>query len=209
MYVDGKYVSRKHPNYTPGRYKTWADVGEPLEPREIKIVDPRLEALRQEDKALYAESDNKYLVRKPGVVYVLTNPAWPKECKVGHTRHLDKRLSSFNTGSPHRDYKIEGYEHFAERAVVEKYVHNLLEKEGIERKEGEWFVCTPEYVLEKLKVLTKEYKVGTILQEDTEDIENEAVDSGHRDGRTTSYEDTLNRDERLLDQRGTQLSLTV
>ena len=208
MFVEGKYISKKDPRFVKGSYDSWEDVESLKKIKEAVVVDPRLLKIREEDKANYAESDNKYSKLKPGYVYVITNPAWPEDCKVGHSRQPDKRLSSFNTGSPNKDYKLEGSEHFEDRAVVEKYIHNLLEKEGIERKEGEWFVCSPEYILDKLKNLTPEYKVGMILQDDIE-VEHETGDSGYRNRRTALYESVDGGDDGPEDRRGTQLSLSV
>ena len=39
-------------------------------------------------------------------IYVLTNPAWNGWCKIGKANKPHKRLSTYNTGSPLRDYKI-------------------------------------------------------------------------------------------------------
>lgn len=40
-------------------------------------------------------------------VYLISNKAFPGWVKVGITGNLKKRISSYQTSSPHRDYKIE------------------------------------------------------------------------------------------------------
>ncbi len=57
MYVDGKYISRKHPLYKPGRYKTFND-------------------------AAFSSLVN-YVLSTEGEVYILKNPAWENWYKIG------------------------------------------------------------------------------------------------------------------------------
>lgn len=42
-----------------------------------------------------------------GYIYIITNPAYPEYLKIGKTVNLGMRLSTYNTGSPFRDYKYE------------------------------------------------------------------------------------------------------
>ena len=208
MFVSGKYIPKTNPIHVAGRYDSWEDVKFPQDSKEPTPVDPRLLKIREQDKAIYAESDNKHSLLKDGVVYVISNKAWEEWCKVGHTRQPDRRLSSYNTGCPFRDYEIHGYEFFKDRMKIEKYIHFFLKQKGIKRK-NEWYKCTPEYVLEKLKGLTNEYKVSTILQDDIEVVHNETISTRHRDRSITIYESVDDRDAELTDQRGTKLSLAI
>ena len=57
MFVNGKYISKFHPLYRPGRYKGFTD-------------------------AAFSSLKN-YESSKEGQVYVLCNPAFPNWCKVG------------------------------------------------------------------------------------------------------------------------------
>ena len=67
MYVNGNYISRKHPLYKAGRYKSFGDAA--------------FTAL-QKDAQL-----------KEGYVYVITNPAWPEWVKIGMAIDAEDRLN--------------------------------------------------------------------------------------------------------------------
>ena len=41
-----------------------------------------------------------------GSIYIITNPVWPDWTKVGRATDLESRLSSYQTGSPFRDYEL-------------------------------------------------------------------------------------------------------
>jgi predicted GIY-YIG superfamily endonuclease len=45
-------------------------------------------------------------MKKSGYVYIIKNPAWGNWLKVGITDNLDKRLQSYQTSSPFRDYEL-------------------------------------------------------------------------------------------------------
>jgi hypothetical protein len=166
---DGKTrrVSPTHPDYSGERV---------IKP--VKTVDPLVEKLRQEDKALYAVSDNKQSLFKHGFVYVISNPAWSSWVKVGHSRDPERRLSSYNTGCPDRDYTLDGYIYFEKRLDAEQKIHQTLKEEGFLNK-GEWFQCLSSYALTKLGEL------------------NEEINTGYRNHRFSSYENLDDRDEGL------------
>lgn len=71
-----------------------------------------------------------------GLVYAISNPAWPDHMKIGMSVNVEKRLSSFQTGDPFRAYKLEGYEFVLDKKIVEK---ELLNKFKVSLDEtGEW-----------------------------------------------------------------------
>jgi len=75
-----------------------------------------------------------------GYVYVITNPAWDGYYKIGLTINLSKRLSTYQTASPLRDYsflttKSVDDMHIAERKVLEEL------KKFYDVK-GEWVVAS-------------------------------------------------------------------
>lgn len=72
---------------------------------------------------------------KEGLVYLLTNPAWPEHLKVGMTTDLDKRVAVYQTYDPFRQYKVKHYEFVFDRRLAEKQIliHHKL---NIEK--GEW-----------------------------------------------------------------------
>ena len=46
---------------------------------------------------------------KAGFIYGISNPAFPGYYKIGITQDLDKRLASYQTYDPHRQFKVEHY----------------------------------------------------------------------------------------------------
>ena len=137
-------VSPTHPNF-PGH--------NPDNVKFLKSVDPLIQKLREEDKKLYEISDNKQTKLTPGFVYVISHPLMSPWIKVGHSRDPDRRLSTYNTGCPKRAYKLEGYEYFEDRKVVENNIHSRLDKEGFSRK-SEWFKCPSQHVLNILEEIS-------------------------------------------------------
>jgi hypothetical protein len=112
MYVNGKYISNKHPLYKPGRYKSFGD-------------------------AAFESLDN-YKTAKQGQVYILYSPAYPSWIKVGMAVDAEDRLKQFQTGSPYRDYiLIKAYD-TDDRRKAESEIHKLLEK--THARKNEWFV---------------------------------------------------------------------
>jgi DNA-directed RNA polymerase subunit RPC12/RpoP len=112
MYVNGKYISTKHPLYKPGKYKTFND-------------------------AAFSSLVN-YVLSTEGEVYILKNPAWDNWYKIGKAVESVDRCNQYQTGSPHRDYELVTYKKFKHRGVAEKMAHSLAE--GLSRKRlNEWF----------------------------------------------------------------------
>lgn len=72
---------------------------------------------------------------KEGVLYCITNPSWPSHTKLGITYDLNKRLASYQTYSPYRDYRVSSYDFVFDKKLVEKLV--LLEFQYSLEK-GEW-----------------------------------------------------------------------
>ena len=89
------------------------------------------------------ETRAKQTSEKRGFVYIITNPAYPGYVKVGKALNVFNRFKGYQTYSPHRNYKLEGYEFFSNRKSAEKMVQNLLKGEqGV--AEGEWFEVSVE-----------------------------------------------------------------
>ena len=115
MYVNGKYVSRKHPMHKPGRYVA----------NEGSFFD----VVPEDDKPL------------SGWVYIITNEAWPEWVKVGMADDPEKRLSGYQTSSPMRDYALFEAYNVGDRRAAEKAAHDILK--DTHTKKGEWFKCNP------------------------------------------------------------------
>jgi len=112
MYVNGRYISRKHPLHKPGSYKSF-------------------------DEAAFSSLRN-YRDTKEGQVYVLTNPAWPDWIKIGMAIDAEDRCNSYQTSSPFRDYKLHYSVDSEDRRVLEKQVH-IAVGEVAESQSNEWF----------------------------------------------------------------------
>lgn len=112
MYVNGKYISKKHPLYKAGRYKSFND-------------------------AAFSSLEN-YTTTKEGSVYIISNKAWPDWIKIGMAVDAEDRLKGYQTGSPMRDYSLEFYLSFDDRRKAESKVHKKCKKLGFEFN-GEWF----------------------------------------------------------------------
>lgn len=71
-----------------------------------------------------------------GFIYIIGNPAWPDYYKVGMTLDTKERLNSYQTYSPHRDYKLYHYRFVLDRRKGEKQLHEVLKEFNCK---GEWF----------------------------------------------------------------------
>jgi hypothetical protein len=112
MFVNGKYISRKHPLHKPGNYKSFGE-------------------------AAFESLDN-YSTSKQGQVYILYSPAYPSWVKIGMAVDAEDRLKQFQTGSPYRDYiLIKAYD-TDDRRKAESEIHELLRK--THGSKNEWFV---------------------------------------------------------------------
>lgn len=73
---------------------------------------------------------------KAGWVYAVSNPAWPGYVKIGSALDIDKRLTSYQTGCPHRAYRLEASAYVADRVSTER---ELMEMFKADRHQHEWF----------------------------------------------------------------------
>jgi len=142
MYVNGKYISRKHPLYKPGRYKTFNDAA--------------------------FEGTYKLSSIKKGYVYAITNKAWPDWVKIGMAVDVEERLSSFQTSSPHRDYILEHSVASNDRRKSEKEAHTKALPLSIDCK-GEWFKMSVEQAITILDNLDEQHR--TVIKADTHEKE--------------------------------------
>ena len=127
MYVDGKYISSKHPLYKAGRYKTFSD----------------------------AAFDGTYKLDsiKEGYVYAITNPAWPEWVKIGMAVDADDRCNGYQTSSPFRDYSLEYVVVSNNRREAEAEAHRAASKIAEEQR-GEWFKISIEQAKDILNTLS-------------------------------------------------------
>ena len=112
MYINGKYISKKHPLYKAGSYKSF-------------------------DHAAF-DSLSNYTKSKAGEVYAIANKAWDGWIKIGMAVDAEDRLNSYQTSSPLRDYVLLHCSFFNDRRRAEAEAHKKAETLAEERK-GEWF----------------------------------------------------------------------
>ena len=86
-----------------------------------------------------------------GHVYAFVNDAWPGWVKIGMSADWEKRLDSYQTSSPHRDYRrLEVTGRVSDRHRAEARAHVIAEEAAAERS-GEWFRITNREAEEVLK----------------------------------------------------------
>ena len=73
-----------------------------------------------------------------GYIYVMSNPAWKGWYKVGMAVDSQDRCGSYQTSSPHRDYRLEYSKYFLNRKVAEEIAHDVISEISLDRN-GEWF----------------------------------------------------------------------
>jgi len=116
MFVNGKYISKKHPLYKAGKYKGFED-------------------------AAFSSLEN-YKTSPEGQVYIITNPAWEGWVKVGMAVDADDRLGGYQTSSPYRDYTLAYTVDTPDRRATEAETHNRLA--DVFEQRNEWFKCDVE-----------------------------------------------------------------
>lgn len=86
---------------------------------------------------------------KNGYLYIIRNKAWPDWVKVGITENLDKRLQTYQTASPFRDYILEYFIHHPQYLVAEKRIKEMMSHFATEIK-NEWFKIDLEMAKDRL-----------------------------------------------------------
>ena len=142
MYVNGKYISRKHPLHKPGKYKTFNDAA--------FAGTYKLESIKE------------------GYVYVITNKAWPEWVKIGMAIDAEDRLNGYQTSSPMRDYVLEYSVASNDRRKSEKEAHTRALPLATDCK-GEWFKMSVEQAITILDNLDEQHR--TVIKADTHEKE--------------------------------------
>ena len=129
MFVNGKYVSKSHPFYKPGSYKTF-------------------------EGAAFASLEG-YNNTAEGEVYIITNKAWKGWIKVGMAIDAKDRCKSYQTSSPLRDYELKYSQSFKDRRTAETTAHVLCDTVSKERQ-GEWFKMPVKKAVKLIENITNE-----------------------------------------------------
>lgn len=125
MYVNGKYVSRKHPLYKPGRYKTFEDAA--------------------------FESLQNYSSSKEGQVYVIANDAFPGWVKIGMAVSAEDRLNGYQTSDPYRGYRLIAAFNTEDRRASESVAHEVFGR--LYERRNEWFAVNPNVARDLLECI--------------------------------------------------------
>ena len=105
-----------------------------LDSKDIK----RKEELKETALEISRNALRQYNKQKDGYVYVISNPAWKGWYKVGMAVDSQDRCGSYQTSSPHRDYRLEYSKYFLNRKVAEEIAHDVISEISLDRN-GEWF----------------------------------------------------------------------
>lgn len=89
------------------------------------------------------KQENKLPI-KEGFIYFIANKAWPNYFKIGMSANPKKRLASYQTYSPFRDYTMLHWSFWFDRKEGEKFVHSLYQD-----RDHEW-VKLPQRKLNKI-----------------------------------------------------------
>ena len=101
------------------------------------------------------ETVNRRSNSPEGWLYVLTHPNFPNWVKIGRTRNLGRRLSSYNTGTPNAasHYVIEhhyphGAQPYSHATPVERAIHTALRPRQDVGDTSEWYQMTVEEAID-------------------------------------------------------------
>lgn len=101
----------------------------------MNLNELRLEYENQKIEKITIGSRKLSTEVKCGIVYLISNPAFPGFVKIGMTQDVNKRLAQYQTYDPHKAYRIVDYMFVVDRKTEEK---RLLDKWSIDVKNGEW-----------------------------------------------------------------------
>ena len=108
-------------------------IGVDVSHKAYELVKERLE---REVEGLLAEDPNyrtdpptrgKQSTRDKKYVYVISNPNYPNEYKVGVSKDVRSRLNQYQTSDPNRGYKLEYSQVTANFTEIEKYIHKKFD----------------------------------------------------------------------------------
>jgi len=85
-------------------------------------------------------------------VYVISNPRYPGEYKVGITFDMKRRLSHYQTSDPERGYQVDYSHHTPQFRAIEKAIHT----DPAFRARGEWVKGELDLIIRKIKQLDTE-----------------------------------------------------
>ena len=103
-------------------------------------------------QCISSNNTNKHKKGNQGYIYVITNPAWKGYYKIGQTINLTKRLSTYQTSSPLRDYSYLSTREVKDMDKAESLLLEELKK--FYEVKGEWVLASKvEYILHRMETL--------------------------------------------------------
>ena len=97
--------------------------------------------------------------RKKKYVYVISNPQYPKEYKVGVASDVKKRLASYQTSDPNRGYKEEFSLLTPYFNEIEDKIHNHKKF----RAKHEWVMGDLKAIIKEIELLHKKGNKGSLI----------------------------------------------
>lgn len=99
---------------------------------------------------------------KSGYLYIISNKAWPGFVKIGVTENLTKRLQSYQTSSPHRDYVLEYSLHHPRYLEAEKKIKDVMTYFASEIR-NEWYKVDLQFAKSRLEEQFDSFRNGEYL----------------------------------------------
>jgi hypothetical protein len=99
---------------------------------------------------------------KKGYLYIISNKSWPGYLKVGVTENLTKRLQSYQTSSPFRDYILEYSLHHPQYLEAEKKIKEVMKHFALEIR-NEWYKIDKHFAKSRLDEQFDSFKNGEYL----------------------------------------------
>ncbi len=108
-------------------------------PKLVQITERLPMGLGPDGETLFTRSNSS-----EGWLYVVSNPKWPEWMKIGITRDLSKRLSSYNTGAPITSvyYRYEYYRYDDNARIIEQKIHSEMTDSQDKGDSSEWYKIT-------------------------------------------------------------------
>ena len=163
-FVGREYIKRSHPFYVAGkRFKNWDE----CYAYWTKKSGVDFTHLSNNKNVEYEESTSS----SKGFVYIIYNPAWDGWYKIGKADNLELRLRQYQTGDPHRAYKVCYEVEFENCREAENTVKAMLQDDDKVILKNEW-------------AMTSFDRIRNTINE----VKREEVSSGHRNELNSQFD---------------------
>jgi len=90
--------------------------------------------------------------QKEGYVYIISNNNYPGFLKIGVTDNIESRLRTYQTASPHRNFRVEYYIFSKDCYAAETKIQEEMKPFALSRKK-EWFEISLHMAISRLQEL--------------------------------------------------------